>query len=89
MPMKTLNLYQNKFCTNVRNYDFNLVSIKKISTKWDYGYTVNARYFFPVQVCGFARSEPQEAMGIWKCEAGMATTCHGNLVSQFGPILEF
>ena len=36
-----LILHQNKFCTKIRNYDFNLVVIIKISTKWDYGYTIN------------------------------------------------
>lgn len=30
--MKTLNLYQDKFCTNIRNYNLNFVSIIKIST---------------------------------------------------------
>ena len=43
--MKTLNLNQNKFCTKIRNYDFSLVTIKKISTKWDYGYAINFSYF--------------------------------------------
>jgi hypothetical protein len=32
----------NKFCTNVRDYNFNFVSIIKISTRWDYGYTILA-----------------------------------------------
>jgi hypothetical protein len=48
--MKTLNLYLNKFCTKVRNYGFNLVTIVKISTKWDYGYAINLSYFIPVQI---------------------------------------
>jgi hypothetical protein len=30
--MKTLILYQNKFCTKVRKYVLNLVTIKKLST---------------------------------------------------------
>ena len=30
---ETLILCQNKFCTKIRNYDFNLVTIVKISTK--------------------------------------------------------
>jgi hypothetical protein len=30
---ETLILYQNKFCAKIRNYDFNLVTIIKISTK--------------------------------------------------------
>jgi hypothetical protein len=30
--MKTLNLYQNKSCINVRNYNFNFASVIKIST---------------------------------------------------------
>jgi hypothetical protein len=48
--MKTLILHQNKFCTKIRNYDFNLVTIINISTKWDYGYTINSRYFLPVPI---------------------------------------
>jgi hypothetical protein len=31
--MKTLILPQNEFSTKIRNYDFNLVTIVKISTK--------------------------------------------------------
>jgi hypothetical protein len=27
-------------------------------------------------LCGFVRSTPQKAMGIWKYGTGMATTCH-------------
>ena len=50
MPMKTSNLYQNKFCIKIRNYDYNLVTIIKISTKWDYGYAINSSYFLPVPI---------------------------------------
>jgi hypothetical protein len=31
--MKTLIMYQNKFYAYLRNYNFNLVTVKKISTK--------------------------------------------------------
>ena len=48
--MITLILYQNKFCTKIRNYDFNLVTIVKISTKCDYGYTINSSFFLPVPI---------------------------------------
>jgi hypothetical protein len=27
-----------------RNYDFSLVTIKEISTKWNYGYVINSSY---------------------------------------------
>ena len=48
--MKTLILHQNKFYTKTKNYDYNLVAIKKISSKWDYGYTINSSYFLPVPI---------------------------------------
>jgi hypothetical protein len=48
--MKTLILYQNKFYPKIRNYDLNLVTIKKISTKCDYGYTINSSYFLPASI---------------------------------------
>ena len=37
-------LCQNKFCIKIRNYDFSLVTTKKTSTKWDYGYVINSSY---------------------------------------------
>jgi hypothetical protein len=48
--MKSLILYQNKFCTKIRNYDLCLETIIKNSTKWDYGYTINSSYFLPVPI---------------------------------------
>ena len=49
-------LHQNKFCTKIRNYDFNLLTIKKISTKWDYGYAVNSNYSSLFQLWPFLHS---------------------------------
>ena len=49
-------LHQNKFCTKIRNYDFNLVTIIKISTKWDYGYAINSRYSSLFQLWPFLHS---------------------------------
>jgi hypothetical protein len=40
----------NKFCTKIINYDFNLITIIKISIKWDYGYAINSNYFFSVPI---------------------------------------
>ena len=48
--MLTLILYRHKFYTKIRNYDFNLVSIVKISSKCNYYYTINCSYFFTVLI---------------------------------------
>ena len=47
---ETLILHQNIFCTKIRIYDFYLVTIITISTKWYYGYTFNSTYFVPIPI---------------------------------------
>jgi hypothetical protein len=51
-----LILHQNKFCNKIRNYDFNLITVTKISTKWDYGYAINSSYSSLFQLWPFLHS---------------------------------
>ena len=76
--MKTLTLHQNKFCTKIRNYDFSLVTIKKISTKWDYGYAINSSYSSLFQLWPFLHSlERQPIITTSSPKAqGTGTTLH-------------